>query len=138
MNDLERMIYTRGLENLYGNILLDDDKHALNRIEDLVYLTRELSEPQNSWQTVSAELTFVRRVYDLCWPETVLTVQVNEELTARQVPRGRVSGEICRKLFALKKMAAAVELELEEKRSGLHYCLRDGGVVLLRGEVTDV
>jgi len=137
MNDLERMIYTRGLENLYGSILLGD-KQALNRIEDLVYLTRELSEPQNSWQSISAELTFVRRVYDLCWPETALTVRVDGALTVRQVLRGKVSGEICRKLFALKKMAAAVELELEEKGSGLLYCLKNGGAVPLRGEVTDV
>ena len=49
MTDLEQMIYTRSLENLYGSVLLGED--ALNTIENLVYLTRELDKPKETKQS---------------------------------------------------------------------------------------
>ena len=59
MNDLEQKLYTKGLENLYGSVLLGEDC-ALNHIENLVYLTRELTAPPLSRLPVSEETAFIQ------------------------------------------------------------------------------
>lgn len=47
MNELEYTLFSKGLENLYGSVLIGDGQ-ALEQIEELVYLVRDLENTDSA------------------------------------------------------------------------------------------
>lgn len=137
MTDLEQMIYTRSLENLYGSVLLGED--ALNTIENLVYLTRELDKPKETKQLLAAELSFIKSVCTVCWPEVILAIQTAPEaMIGFQVTRGSISEPICRALFQFGHHGeGTVRIELWHEEGVIWFRMEENGQMLTQGELKD-
>lgn len=122
MNDLEQCIYTRGLENLYGSILLGEER-CLADTEHLVYLTRELTAPTGFQQTLKEELLFISSVFAVCWPENILNIHLaDERLDVCPVARGNFSHRICRSLFQAENQGIVPnQLNIWREGQALHY-----------------
>ena len=73
MNDMERTLFIKGLENLYGSVLMSDDQ-ALEQIEQLVCLARELDDPGAAVQPMAQEFAWIHRYVEACWPESRFTI----------------------------------------------------------------
>ena len=138
MNDLEEAIYTKGLENLYGSILLGEE-WALNCTECLVYLTRALAASEKTWQMIGKEVTFVKCFCSVCWPDMQLQIQQGRGISEYKVARGRVSGEICRTLLELKSADISVnQLNIRKDGEVLRYSFSNDGVVLTKRVIAHV
>lgn len=102
MTDLERLIYTRGLENLYGSVLLGDN--PLDSIENLVYLTRELAGAEGSKHAISAERELIHAVCRVCWPELPILVEMDSpQMNAVQVNRATIAAAVCEEVRQLER-----------------------------------
>lgn len=132
MNDLEAAIYTKGLENLYGSILLGEEQ-ALTCTEYLVYLTRALTAPEETLQPIQEEIAFVRCFCAACWPEIHMEIRYSEEARGHRVTRGSVSWELCRALLELESAGTMPRrLELREEEGGLQCTFCCEGAVLAK------
>ncbi len=137
MNDLEQKLYTKGLENLYGSVLLGEER-TLNHIENLVYLTRELTAPALSRLPVSEEVAFIRIFCAVCWPDARLDVRLEGEVSACQVLRRQLSGLVCRELLKLEHHGRVPKgLVVWQKNGAVHYRLESGGRIYARGVASD-
>ena len=134
MNDLEQKLYTKGLENLYGSVLLGEDC-ALNHIENLVYLTRELTAPPLSRLPVSEETAFIQGFCAACWP---FSVRLEGAVAARQVLRRQLSGPVCRLLLKLERHGKIPEKMVVWQEDGIVcYRLESGGRMCAQGVAAD-
>lgn len=125
MNDLEEAIYTKGLENLYGCILLGEEQ-ALTCTEHLVYLTRALTASQETMQPIREEAAFVRCFCAACWPDLSMEIRHTEERSGHRVMRGSVSRDLCLTLLELESDGTMPDrLEFREKGRSIQctfYC----------------
>ena len=137
MTDLEQLIYTRGLENLYGSVLLGED--PLNGIENLVYLTRELAGPQGSKQPISSECDFIKRICEACWPEMELTIRPEDpEMNSFPVKRGQIAAPVCKAVFQVERRGGKPDqVLLRKENDALWFCVEEKGQSMIRGEIRD-
>jgi len=137
MTDLEQLIYTRGLENLYGSVLLGED--PLNGIENLVYLTRELAGPRGTKQPVSAECDFIKRICKVCWPEMELTIRPEHaEMNAVPVKRGMIAETVCKAVFQVERRGGKPDAVLLWQENGvIWFRVEESGQIMIRGEIRD-
>ena len=137
MNDLEQKLYTKGLENLYGSVLLGEEC-ALNHIENLVYLTRELTAPPLSRLPVSEETAFIQGFCAACWPDAPFSVRLEGVVAARQVLRRQLSGPVCRLLLKLERHGKIPEKMVVWQEDGIVcYRLESGGRMCAQGVAAD-
>ncbi len=137
MNDLEEKLYVKGLENLYGSILLDEDC-ALDRIENLVYLTRELTVLTLSRVSVMEEVAFVRGFCTACWPDAQFDIQMEGAVATQKVVRRCLSEPICCQLLKLERHGKIPEkLVVWKEKEIVHYCLKSDGCVCAQGVAAD-
>lgn len=101
LNNLEQIIFSRGLENTYRHALLGREEQALSGIENLIYLTRKLSDDAPIKQSLSEETALLARICDTCWPELKLDIQMEPGTELAQADRGCVSAQICKVLSEL-------------------------------------
>ena len=137
MTDLEQLIYTRGLENLYGSVLLGED--PLNGIENLVYLTRELAGPVGSKHPVSTECDFIKRICKVCWPEMELTIEAEApELNSMPIKRGSVAGPVCKAVFQVERRGGKPnQVILWKEADAVWFRVEEDGQSMIRGEIRD-
>ena len=137
MNDLEQKLYTKGLENLYGSVLLGEDC-ALNHIENLVYLTRELTAPPLSRLPISEEATFIQGFCAACWPDAPFSVCLEGAVAVRLVLRRQLSGPVCRLLLKLERHGKIPEkLVVWQEGEIVCYRLESSGHVCAQGVAVD-
>lgn len=136
MNDLEHKIFARALENAYSSVLLGEDQ-ALAYIEHLVYLNRALADsPQRHWP-LEAEVSLLRRVCAVCWPERTMDLCLAEGLPASlQVRRTALFAPICRLLLEAAEQGAFPDgLQLSLDGGRLQYRFTLGSAIWRQGEV---
>ncbi len=137
MNDLEQKLYTKGLENLYGSVLLGEDC-ALNHIENLVCLTRELTASALSRLPVPEEVAFIKGFCAACWPDAQLRVRLEGAAVAQQVLRRQLSGPVCRQLLKLERHGKIPEeLVVWQENGTVFYRLESSGHVCAQGVAVD-
>lgn len=137
MNDLERMIYSKGLESAYGNVLLGDEERALSCIENLVYLTRELDTPPQTRQSLSAELEFIKKAGVVCWPDRMLEIRLEEDPVSFALSHGQLANPVIRALETMDDQGTApLLLRLWIEKHTLHYVLSDGERIRAQGGIS--
>lgn len=137
MNDLEQKLYARGLENLYGSVLLGDDR-ALNYIENLVYLTRELAAPALYRLPVAEDAAFIQGFCLACWPDIRFRIRLEGAVNDRQILRRQLSGPVCYRLLKLERHGKIPEeLVVWQEDGRVCYRLESGGHVCAQGAAAD-
>lgn len=137
MNDLEQKLYARGLENLYGSVLLGDDR-ALGHIENLVYLTRELAAPALSRLSVAEDAAFIQGFCLACWPDVRFRIRLEGVVNGRQVLRRQLSGPVCYQLLKLERHGKIPEeLVVWQEDGRVCYRLENGGRICAQEAVSD-
>ena len=133
MNDMERTLFIKGLENLYGSVLMGDDQ-ALEQIERLVCLARELDDPGAAVQPMAQEFAWIHRYVEACWPESRFTIHGEGTDYAWQVPRGYLSRPVCQALAQADRQGRLPD-ELTVWRTGesIHFRLSCKGQVCAQG-----
>ena len=132
MNHLEEAIYTKGLENLYGSILLGEEQ-ALTCTEHLVFLTRALAASEETMQPIQAEIAFIRCFCATCWPNLQLEICYTEEKSGYRLTRGSVSWELCLTLLELESAGTMPDrLELREKERSIQCAFYYEGTELVK------
>lgn len=134
MTDLEHRIFARGLETLYGSVLLGEEQ-ALSYVEDLIYLNRALGDAAHSRWPLLSEVDLLRRVRVLCWPERPLEIRLEEGLPVQlQLGREALFAPVCRLLFEAEEARGfPTALVLAERDGGLEYRLLLGETLWRRG-----
>ena len=137
MTDLEQLIYTRGLENLYGSVLLGED--PLNSIENLVCLTRDLVGVKGSRQPISAECIFIKKICAACWPEMELSIQPKDaEMNTLQVKRGAIAEPVCKAIFQVERRGGNPDKVLLWQGDGaICFHVEESGQIVIQGEIRD-
>lgn len=137
MNDLERTLYTKGLETIYGSVLLGDDR-ALNQIEEMVYLTREFVSAAGSRQPLKNEVLFIENFCSVCWPDAKLAIILEGRISDRQVLHKSLSGTVCRALVDFETHGQIPEmLTVWEKNGRMEFRLEQDGKILMQGVASD-
>ena len=133
MNELEYTLFSKGLENLYGSVLIGDGQ-ALEQIEDLVYLVRDLENTDSAGQPMAQEFTWIHRYFETCWPEARFTIHGEGTDYAWQVPRGYLSRPVCQALAQADRQGCLPD-ELTVWRTGesVHFRLSCKGQVCAQG-----
>lgn len=136
MNDWEYKIFAKGLENVYGSVLLGEDQ-ALTCIEHLVYLTRELGEVSGGHWPLAAETNMIEHVCGACWPEEQMEIALEEPaLASVQVIRESVGVPVCRMLFEAERQGGFPQrLVFLREGSDVRYRLMVGQEVWRQGAV---
>ena len=137
MTNLEQLIYTKGLENLYGSIILGED--PLNSIENLVYLTRELAVPPKTKRTVSAECSFIARICSACWPDLNLTIQTTPpELDLVRVDRFSIAAPVCDAVSQVEHRGQKPDLILLRQDGNIiRFHVEEHGQEIIEGELSN-
>lgn len=137
MNDLEQRLYTKGLENLYGSVLLGEER-ALNNIENLVYLTREFMAASRSRQSLEKEMAFIRSFCAVCWPDAQFDIRMEGDMSACQVIRKSLSGPVCRNLLDFERHGWIPGLlVLWQEEGHVHYRLDGNDRTWIHGVIAD-
>ena len=136
MTDLEHKLFARGLENLYGSVLLGEEQ-ALSYVEDLILLNRALGDAAHSRWPLLSEVDLLRRVCAVCWPERSLEIRLEEGFPAQiQLEREALFAPVCRLLFeAEEERGFPTALVLAGRDGGLEYRLLLGESLWRRGTV---
>ncbi len=132
MNAREQLIYNRGLERMYGCILLGENEQALSCMEELIYLTRGLSA--SAKQSLEVQMTFLSRACRVCWQGPPLEVLLEKGTDTICTVPGKISGQIFEAIAALEDAGKPPSLlRLRIDGGVLHYELSDQGHVYDRG-----
>ena len=134
MNEFERNLYTRGLENLYGSVLLDDAK-ALEQIERLVRLTRALGPQSTTPRSLEELLRCIADFFLICWPDQKLEIRVQEKSGKVWLPGRGLAEQICLQLTELEKQHVLPDLlTVTVREKQLSCSLLRGEQILWQGE----
>lgn len=137
MNDLEQRLYTKGLENLYGSVLLGEER-ALNYIENMVYLTREFTASAASRRPLEEEVLFIRSFCAVCWPDVQINVQLEGDMSGCQMIRKSLSGPVCRDFLDFERHGRIPGLlVLWQEEGHIHYRLEGNGRTWTHGVIHD-
>ena len=133
MNDLERTLFIKGLENLYGSVLMRDDQ-VLEQIERLVYLARDLGDTGAAIQPMAQEFAWIQRYVEACWPEAHFAIHGEGTDYGWQVPRGQLSRPVCLALAqAVRQGSLPDELTVWRTGEAVHFRLSCKGQVCSQG-----
>ena len=94
MNELEHTLFFQGLENMYAAVLMGDGD-ALEQIERLITLARDLDRRDPAKQPMDQELAWVRNYCQTCWPKARLTIHCEGTDYACRIQSGQLSHPVC-------------------------------------------
>ena len=136
MNDLEWKLYTKGLENLYGSVLLGEES-ALNCIENMVYLTREIQISAGSRHPLKKEVIFIRKFCQVCWPDMHVEIRMEGNISGMQITQKQLSGAVCGSLMKVEQHGQIPCLVVLWQEAGqVCYRLEEDGRIWAQGEVS--
>ena len=136
MNDLEWTLYTKGLENLYGSVLLGEES-ALNCIENMVYLTREIQVPAGARHSLANEAGFIRKFCEACWPNTQVDIRLEGDISGTQITQRQLSEAVCGNLMKIEQHGRIPCLVVLWQEAGqVCYRLEEDGQIWAQGEVS--
>jgi len=136
MNDLEWKLYTKGLENLYGSVLLGEE-NALNCIENMVYLTREIQACAESRHSLEKERIFIRKFCQVCWPDTQVEICLEGDISGTQVIQRQLSKAVCGSLMKVERHGhIPCSIVLRQEAGRVCYRLEEDGRIWEQGEIS--
>ena len=136
MNAREQLIYNRGLERIYGCILLGENEQAMSCMEELIYLTRGLSA--SARQSLGVQMTFLSRACRVCWQGPPLEVLLEKGTDMICTAPWKISWQIFEAIAALEDAGKPPSLlRLQMDGGALYYELSDQGHVYDRGVLPD-
>lgn len=121
---------------MYGHILLGENEQALSCMENLIYLTRELSS--SAKQSLEVQMTFLSRACWVCWQGLPLKIILEKGTDTISTAPGKISGQIFEAIAALEDAGKPPSLlKLRMDGEVLCYELADQGHVYDRGVLPD-